>query len=776
MLITKYRLTILFTLSLLVLNLLIGFSGNFAGLQNILGFPVIVLLPGSLLYLLLRIRLKDFWQAFIFQIALGVFLLMLLGLFINSTLPQFGITRPLGEWPLLLSFDLAAASLIGLFAWTGKFAKLVIRLPKADFWGTALALTGPFLIFLSIIGAIQLNNGYDSYPTLVMLITCIGFLAILIPASRRIPQSLLLWCLYCVALALLLMTSLRGWYTTGHDIQREYHVFELTKVNGSWAIDRFRDAYNACISITILPTIFANLLKITDPFIYKTLFQIIFALVPVTVYLIARRFVDPAISVLTFIYFVSFPTFFGDMPFLNRQEIAFLFLSLMILLVFESKIASGKKKFIFLLFAVGLILSHYSTTYITVGILSLAWSIRFVLTRFHFKGRLRKLFQRSALLELNPIRRRHLITLPIVTIFAFGSFFWSSVLTDTGHGLSSTLSESFQSIRQGFSEDSKSADVLYSLFSFQSADLQKQLTAYFTKATGDALHVSHPDDFYPASSYAAYPIKVVSDRLNPLTNLGTEISKFVSVEKINFLFRQFQARILQLLIVIGIGFLLFRSSFTKKISPEYLALSIASGIIVMAVVVLPFLSVEYGLLRAFQQSLMVLGIFIVIGSLAIFPGRYVYKLIFASLLALFMMLSSTGVIPQLTGGYYPQLHLDNAGSYYDLFYTHKSEILGMDWLTSQIESTPGLDIQSEVQTDRFAIGRVGTEEETNLLNDIYPSLIRKNSFVYLGYSNSVNHTATVSYAGNSITYSYPIKFLDQNKDLLYNDGGSRVYK
>jgi len=196
----------------------------------------------------------------------------------------------------------------------------------------------------------------------------------------------------------------------------------------------------------------------------------------------------------------------------------------------------------------------------------------------------------------------------------------------------------------------------------------------------------------------------------------------------------------------------------------------------MAVVVLPFLSVEYGLLRAFQQALMVLGIFIVIGSLAIIPGRYVYKLLFASSVAIIMMLSGIGLIPQLLGGYYPQLHLNNAGTYYDVFYTHRSEIMGIDWLQKLISSHDNLEVQSEVQTDRFAVGRVTNPGEVNLLNDIYPSLVRKNSYVYLGYSNVVLKEAAVSYNGNTILYTYPLEFLDQNKDLVYNNGGSRIYR
>jgi uncharacterized membrane protein len=774
---SKDRLLFLLPILWLILNLLAGTSFNFLQLRNILGFPILVLVPGVLSYLLLGLRLRNFWEKLLYSTAFGVLFLMAVGLLTNFIFPIFGVDRPLDTWPLMVSLDATIAVLFGMFAFFGKFRTKKYHLPKIEFWSAILASTGPFLVLLSIFGAFQLNNGADNYPTMVMLGIAIAYLAILVVFSRKISQNLLLWCLYCVGLALLLMTSLRGWFTTGHDIQREFHVFELTKTTGVWNVGAFRDAYNACLSITILPTIFSSILQVADPFIYKSLFQVIFALVPVSIYLIARRFVDPAMSVITFIYFVSFPTFFGDMAFLNRQEVAFLFLALMLLLIFDEGMTAGRKKIVFLILAVGMIFSHYSTTYITIAVLGAAWVIRVLITRFRFRGNLRRLFSKSALIPLRPLRsHRHLVTLPIVIAVAAGSFLWSSVLTDTSHGLVRTLSESLFNAKQGFSEDAKSADVLYSLFSFQSVDVQKELSAYYFKAHEKAVTVSDPSEFYAETTYSQYQVNVVGDHLLPLTGFGSWLNQFVSVEKFNELFRSLQARVLQLLVVIGLGFLLFRKTYSKKISPEYLAISLGSGLIVMAVVVLPFLSVEYGLLRAFQQALMVLGLFIVIGSLVIFPGRYLYKILFASCLALFMMMSSVGLIPQLLGGYFPQLHLNNAGTYYDVFYTHRSEVLGVSWLQGLVGQDKKADIQSEVQTDLFAEGRVTSIQEVNILNDIYPSLIRRSSYVYLGYSNAVLNIAAAGVNGDTLLYAYPIDFLDQQKNLIYNDGGSRIYK
>ena len=76
------------------------------------------------------------------------------------------------------------------------------------------------------------------------------------------------------------MTSLRGRYTTGHDVQHEYYVFELAHANWHWSIADLNDPYNACLSITILPVMLAGLLHVSDVMIYKLLFQLVFALGP----------------------------------------------------------------------------------------------------------------------------------------------------------------------------------------------------------------------------------------------------------------------------------------------------------------------------------------------------------------------------------------------------------------------------------------------------------------------------------------------------------------
>ena len=86
------------------------------------------------------------------------------------------------------------------------------------------------------------------------------------------------------------------------------------------------------------------------------------------------------------------------------------------------------------------------------------------------------------------------------------------------------------------------------------------------------------------------------------------------------------------------------------------------------ITVLPDLSVEYGVLRAFQFELIVLAPVMVIGSLTLFKfAGEVWSLRIATWICIFFFISTIGLLPQLTGGYGAQLTLNNSGTYYDVY-------------------------------------------------------------------------------------------------------------
>ena len=191
--------------------------------------------------------------------------------------------------------------------------------------------------------------------------------------------------LFLMSVALLFMTSLRGWYVTGHDIQTEYHVFRITEAYGRWSMSNFQDAYNACLSITILPTEIVHFTNVAGPYVYKVFFQIIFGLSPVIVYAISRRYWSRFISVLAALFFASFPSFINDMPFLNRQEVGMLFAGVAILAITSTLWRRRDRLMVMFGAAVGLDLAHYSTMYIFAATVLMAWLASLALRIFRLR-------------------------------------------------------------------------------------------------------------------------------------------------------------------------------------------------------------------------------------------------------------------------------------------------------------------------------------------------------------------------------------------------------
>ena len=282
--------------------------------------------------------------------------------------------------------------------------------------------------------------------------------------------------LYFIATAMLLMTSLRGWYITGSDIQYEYVVFELTKSHGDWSISNAQNAYNACLSVTILPTMLSQLLRVDDPYIFKFWFQLLFALCPVFVYRISLRHSGRTIALIATIYFIAFPTYFTDMPFENRQEIAYLFVGACILTATDPTLRYKAGRFRISVFSLGIVLSHYSTSYVFLGTLIVAWVVYKTLAFFR---RDRGIVLTGPRVE----RSRGIInpTVGIVNVVLLLAviFLWNGLATHTASGLTSVVSQAVQSLRGGL-DDPKSADTSYSIVGGSGAQTPDQvLSAYW---------------------------------------------------------------------------------------------------------------------------------------------------------------------------------------------------------------------------------------------------------------------------------------------------------
>ncbi len=192
-------------------------------------------------------------------------------------------------------------------------------------------------MLLAVVGAVRLNNGASGGDRAGRRRHWLpaALLALMLPARghARLATSRVL---ALVAASLLLATSLRGWTITGHDIQAEFLAFRLTNDAQHWQMGALRERLQR-LPEREHP---ADRARADDRAVGRASSSRCCCswcspLVPVLTFLLSRRFLSRRLALVAATFTMAFPTFFTDMPYLVRQEIAFFFLALLLLAATE---------------------------------------------------------------------------------------------------------------------------------------------------------------------------------------------------------------------------------------------------------------------------------------------------------------------------------------------------------------------------------------------------------------------------------------------------------
>ncbi|UKD57195.1 DUF2206 domain-containing protein [Amycolatopsis sp. FU40] len=681
---------------------------------------------------------------------------MAAALIVNTVLPWFGVSRPLTTGSLAVAQTLTAGALAFLDRrLTG--ASPPVRGPR---WMPVrdvapVAVLGVLALVVAVAGAIRLNNGFTGATSLVALFLIAALLGLLAVRARRYGDGVIAFGILCAATALLLLTSLRGWYITGHDIQREFLLFQLTSAKGYWDISGYPDAYNACLSITLLPASLAQLTALPGAAIFKAVLPMLFAAAPVAVYRTTRNLTGKRISLLAAICFLAFPTFFTDMPFLGRQEIAFLLLGCAVLALSDRTAPRRARRIAFTVLLAGIVLSHYSTTYVLIGVLvlgKLASGVVRVVPPL-----------RRRLAERAPKESADFVVWPMIGIAVLCSALWTGPVTGTWQQLRHTAAATARDLFHPDQVQRGSSDTAYSIFSSARVSPQQRLRDYADSTRARA--GGEP----PMALHAAAAQVAPADAL-PLTAAGSALNQLgVDVPRVNGLLRTLCADGLQVLLLVGLAGTLIATATVFRPTHDLFVLAAGGLGVLAAEIALPQLSVDYGLLRTFQQGLFGFAPFIAMGSVWALSWLRQWRMPAATAVSLLLFLDLTGALPRLFGGYPAQLQLDNAGQYYDIYYAHPQERAALAWLEQHTAA-------HRIQSDRYTLSRLQTLIDGRPGDDIYPTLVQPGSFVLLGYPAVRKDEVTVFYQGDLVTYRYPLRFLDATKNKVYSSNGTSVYR
>ncbi|MFB9932101.1 DUF2206 domain-containing protein [Amycolatopsis halotolerans] len=682
---------------------------------------------------------------------------MVAALAVNTVLPWFGVSRPLTTASLAVAQTLTAAGLAFLdrrLTGASPPVRALRLMPVRDI--APVAVLGVLSLVVAIAGAVRLNNGFTGATSLIALVLVAALLGFLVLKAGRYGDGAIAFGILCAATALLLLTSLRGWYVSGHDIQREYLLFQLTSTKGYWDISGYPDAYNACLSITLLPTSLAKLTALPGLAIFKVVLPMLFAAAPVAVYRTTRNLTSKRVALLAAVYFLAFPTFFTDMPFLGRQEIAFLLLGCAVLALSDLSAPRRARRIAFTVLFAGVVLSHYSTTYVLIGVLllgKLASGVIRVVPPL-----------RRRLAERAPKEATDFVAWPMIGIAVLCSALWTGPVTGTWHQLQHTAAATAQDLFHPGEVQRGSSDTAYGIFSSARVSPQQRLRDY-ADSTRSRTGGEPPTALSSATAQVA-----PADNL-PLTAAGSALDRLgLDVPRINGLLRTLCADGLQVLLILGLAGTLIATATLFRPTHDLFVLAAGGLGVLAAEIAVPQLSVDYGLLRTFQQGLFGFAPFIAMGSVwALSWLRKRWRMPAATTVALLLFLDLTGALPRLFGGYPAQLHLDNAGQYYDIYYAHPQERAAIAWLEQHTAA-------QRIQSDRYTLSRLQTLIDGRPGDDIYPTLVQPGSFVLLGYPTVRKDEVTVFYQGDLVTYSYPLRFLDATKNKVYSSNGTSVYR
>lgn len=344
-------------------------------LRQVFGFVLLTFLPGFLIIRILRFG-KTSLEKTLFLMGLSVSFLLFVPLLMNFAYPPIGISRPLSLSPLGTTFSVILVGLslaaykkgsLDLQINTEGFKELIGKIMAPPVLGAAL------IVILGILGGLSIMFYRDSIVSLLLELS-IALIIVLIITDKISPRFYALY-IFVIALALQYSRTLASPnLLAGSDSLYELYFANLVKANGVWnpsfsALNQLSQAINnyyAMLSVVVLPNVYSILLNLSTVWIFKLIYPFIFAFVPLGLYEIFRtqvKFSSKSAFLAVFLYMAYF-AFAQAFPIVTRQQIAMLFFVLAVLLILNRYSQESKKAALLVLFIGGMVVSHYSTSYL----------------------------------------------------------------------------------------------------------------------------------------------------------------------------------------------------------------------------------------------------------------------------------------------------------------------------------------------------------------------------------------------------------------------------
>jgi uncharacterized membrane protein len=709
---------------------------------DLLLLPVLFVLPGMLLLRALRMP-ADRVRAFpVYVPCASIVVLLAAGALANFVGPALGAAQPLRTVPMVVALSSLCVPLALLGATAGRDSGLPWRLPRLRphrAWPLILPA-------VSAIGALQFNNGHGRILAIAGMAAAVATIVICTICANRMSPTQLALAIFGVALAAGWSFSLRSHFLYGWDIASEYRVAKTTFAAGIWHSNHPKDAYGAMLSLTTFPALLQALVGASPLLIFKAIYPVLFALFPVGLFGLANRLVGRRYAFMAAAFLVVQGFFFQQMSGLARQEIGLLVFIGLVAAVLESGVPRRTQWPLVACFAIALVVSHYSTTYLAIDM---------------FAGYC--VFQFLVLV----VRRRRVGTgavLVALVALAAGAYLWYFPVTDSNSNATSFVSDlnkngfdflpsakPGQNPLQAYLTGNIPSRIEANEYERMVSNLYRSTVPYVRPlpSAGDPRYALH-DATVPADAVRAPPVAV-----HGLDLEQTLLSQLVDV----------------LAVIAALGLVFRRRSSPLARNIGLLGLSTLAVLVLMRVS--GTVATDYTPERAIVQLMvpLVIGVaWLLECSVERWRGLRIVLPLAAALALAAVLFTSSGLRAVTLGG--PgTTNLASRGEDYERFYVSQPELAAAEWLDRTVP------IQDVVTADRYGQLRIyGTSPRAKaVLTDATPMTLDHDAWIYADRANTLNGRARARTGERYALYNWPRRFLADHYNRVYTDGSSQVY-
>ena len=345
---------------------------NIPFLRQILGFFFLTILPGFLILRILKLNRIGTAEKFVLSVGLSISFLMFFGLLLNSLLFSLGYNTPLSTTAILISFNLAFVA-FGIVSYRINKTPITF-LQNVNLTTSEKAFLIVPILFpsLSVFGMHVMNTTNNNIFLMFLYLLIPAYVVFVSVFNQKFPERLYPVVILLISSSLLLLYMLRFPHIFGRDVHTEYYLFQTTLNNLHWSIV-LRGLLDACLSISLLPTIYQSIVSVdAQEYLFKGVYVSICSFAPLAVYLTSKRYIGKPYAFLASFFFVSQGVFLTAVR-NPRTETAIFFAALAVMVLLTDKIEPSKRMFLFIIFIVSIIVSHYSTAYLFFFIILFTW-------------------------------------------------------------------------------------------------------------------------------------------------------------------------------------------------------------------------------------------------------------------------------------------------------------------------------------------------------------------------------------------------------------------